>query len=92
MPRAKVEKGSGVPYAEYVIPVLPGTPEAEALLRPAYQLTVEEAEELIRARVENPTHVPWDVYQKAKAFMANYSSKPGVTSTRPGWKRGPRPM
>ncbi len=92
MPRAKVDKKSDLPYAGHVTPVLPGTPEAEALLRPAYQLTVEEAEELIRAREANPTHVPWDVYQKAKAFMANYSSKPGVTSTRPGWKRGPRPM
>lgn len=66
---------TNVKYAEYVDPVLPGTPEMEALLMPAYQMTVKEAKRLVKLHEAEPTHVPWDDYKKAQAFLEAYSTK-----------------
>lgn len=83
------KKGTNILFAEHIVPVLPGTQEMENLLQPAYQMTVEQAEELIKQRQENAQNVPWDEYQKAIAFMAAYHSKAEATSTDPGWQRKP---
>lgn len=92
MPKAKVKETKMPQYAEHVVPVLPGTPEMEALLRPAYNMTVEEAEQLLRDREANPAAVPWEEVKRAKALLAAYHSRAQATSKTPGWKRGPRPM
>ena len=83
---------TNVKYAEYVKPVLPNTPEMEALLRPAYQMTAKEARRLIKIHEADHSQVPWDVYQKALAFMAAYSTKAVVNAKlaeKEGWRRRP---
>jgi len=51
--------------------IKPGSPEMESYLSAGYPdiATREHALELIRTRKENPALVPWEVEQRAKAFL-----------------------
>jgi len=51
--------------------IKPGSPEMESFLSNGYPdiATREHALELIRTRKENPALVPWEVEQRAKAFL-----------------------
>ena len=68
--------------------VLPGTKEMEALLQAGYpDMSVEKAKRVIKERQENPHLWPYEVVERAEAFLAAYNAKPVVTQTRAGWKR-----
>ncbi|MFA5322350.1 MAG: hypothetical protein WC373_06710 [Smithella sp.] len=66
--------------------ILPGTPEMESFLSPAYGMTVEQAKEIIKERESNPASHPYEEYRNAKAFMAAYNSTASVISKTPGGK------
>lgn len=63
------------------------TPEFQALLQAGYQMTLEEAEMIIKERDEEPTRWPLAEYRKAKALLAAWNSQPRAISKKPGWKR-----
>jgi len=81
------------PETKFVAPVIkPGTPEAEAFLGVGYGgMTVEQANEIVKGRKENPSLYSYEKYELAKAFLAAYNAKdPKPNSTDPGWKRDRR--
>jgi len=67
----------------------PGTPEMERFLSAGYPDigTREHAKELLETRKANPALVPWEVAERAKAFLAALDSKPVAVSTDPGYRR-----
>lgn len=67
-------------------PVLPGTPEMETLIAAGYNMSLEEAKEIIKTRKESPALVSYDDYKKATAFLAAYSAK--ATVVHPKENRG----
>lgn len=68
--------------------VQPKTKEMENLLGSGYGgMTVEKAKTIIKERGENPLLWPYEMYEKAKAFLEAYEAKPQVIDTQPGWKR-----
>jgi hypothetical protein len=58
--------------------IKPGSPEMEAYLALGYPDigTREHANELIKARKENFNAVPWEVEQRAKAYLAALDARP----------------
>lgn len=83
-------KGAKSQPAAKVAPksIQPGTPEMEQFLQAGYgNMTVEEARRILKVREENPFYYPYEVAQKAKAFLAAYESRPVAVDTEPGWKR-----
>ena len=69
--------------------VKPKSVELEALLQTGYDLTVKEAESIIKERAANPQAYPLEEARKAQAMLAAYNAtnlKP--SSTRQGWRRG----
>jgi hypothetical protein len=58
--------------------IKPGSKEMEAHLSAGYPDigTREHALELIKTRKENPALVPWEVEQRAIAFLAALDAKP----------------
>ena len=73
--------------AKQIQRIQPGSEEMERFLGVGYQMTKEEAERIIKERDKDPHLWPFEVYQKAKAFLAALDATPEVVSTRPGWKR-----
>lgn len=69
--------------------ILPETKEMELFLSAGYPFSVEEAEEIIKARKTNPASYPYEVEKNARAFLEAYRSKPVAIDTEPGWKRYP---
>jgi len=70
--------------------VEPKTVQAEALLGAGYNLTVKEAETIIKERDADPVRWPLEEYRKAQAFLQAYHAKPEQrkpSSTRAGWHR-----
>ena len=69
-------------------PILPNTPEMEAFLGIGYGgMTVKDAKEIIEARKKDSAAYPFEMEQKARAFLAAYGTAPRVVSTRPMFKR-----
>ena len=69
-------------------PILPNTPEMEAFLGIGYSgMTVKDAKDIIEARKKDSAAYPFEMEQKARAFLAAYSTGPTVVSTRPMFKR-----
>jgi hypothetical protein len=67
-------------------PVLPGTPAMETLVSAGYGITLEEANEIIKTRKENPGLVSYDDYKKALNMIAAYKTKPIVIDPQPGFR------
>ena len=69
--------------------VKPKSVELEALLQTGYDLTVKEAESIIKERAANPQAYPLEEARKAQAMLAAYNAtNPKPSSTRQGWRRG----
>ena len=69
-------------------PVLPGSPELEALVASGYNgLTVIEAKEIVAARKKDPQSFPYAEQQRAEAVIAANTTKAKVVSKRPMFKR-----
>ena len=83
---SKMKKAT-LPYAEHVDVVEPGTPQAEALLAAGYNMTIEEAQQIIAERAKDPHLWPWEDFKAAKAMIEAYTAIPQVISKRQGWKR-----
>lgn len=68
--------------------ILPGTPEMEAFLGVGYDgMTVEKANAIIEERKKNPALWPYDIMQKAQAFLAAYNATPVAIDKAPHWER-----
>lgn len=67
-------------------PILPNTPAMETLLSAGYNMTIEEAKDLVAMREKNPALVSYDEYKKAKAFLAAYTTKSIPVDTEPGYR------
>ena len=72
-----------------VTPVIkPNTKAMEELLSSGYGgMTVAKAKKIIKERKEDPRLYPLERVEQAEAFLAAYSAKPVVISTKPAWKR-----
>lgn len=71
-----------------VTPVLPGTPEIQALIGSGYDgLTEKEAKAILAARKEDPHSFPYEMQKKAEAFLAAVNTRAVVISKRPMFKR-----
>jgi hypothetical protein len=69
-------------------PILPGTPEMEAFLSVGYDgMTIEKANVIIQERRENPQSWPYEMLEKAQAFLAAYSARAVVIDNSPHWER-----
>lgn len=69
-------------------PILPGTPEMEAFLSVGYDgMNIEKANTIIRERKENPQSWPYEMLEKAQAFLAAYSAKAVIIDHSPHWER-----
>lgn len=64
-----------------------GTPEHERLVEAGYGMTREKAETIIRERKENPASWPYDLFEKAQAFLAQLKAQPVPIDPEPGWHR-----
>ena len=65
-----------------------GSERHERIISPAYGgLTREKAELIIREREAEPTLWPYERYEQAKSFLAVLDRKPGITATKPAWRR-----
>lgn len=60
-----------------------GTPEYEAYLAAGYPEigTAEHATEIVTGRDKDHSAFPWDLYMKAKAYLAAYNYKPQVVKS-----------
>lgn len=68
--------------------IKPATEEMEAFLRSGYpDMSVKKAETIIAEREKDPSRWPYDVYERAQAFLAAYRATPVVVSPRKGWTR-----
>jgi len=67
-------------------PILPNTPAMETLLSAGYNMSIEEAKDLVQMREKNPALVSYDEYKKAKAFLAAYTTKSIPVDTEPGYR------
>ena len=68
--------------------IKPKTIEMEQFLQAGYpDMSVAKANAIIKERKENPASWPYEMYEKALAFLAAWEATPQVTSKRPGWKR-----
>ena len=71
---------------EYLPNIKPGTPEMEAFLSAGYPDigTREHAEEIVSERKKDHSAYPWEVYQRALAFLAALDAKAIVIDPTPG--------
>ena len=67
--------------------VQPGSAKHEQMVEVGYQMTKEKAETIIKERKANPQSWPYEMQEKAEAFLAQLKAKPEVVSTKPGWTR-----
>jgi len=57
--------------------IKPGTPAMESYLRIGYpDMTVEKAHLIIKERKENPQSWPYEMLERAQAFLAAYEQGP----------------
>jgi hypothetical protein len=66
--------------------IKPGTPQMEALLAAGYPdiLTTAHAKEILAERKANPLMVPYELAQRAEAFLEAYNAKAIVIDQEPG--------
>lgn len=65
------------------ISIKPKTPEMEAHLQVGYpDMTVEKARAIIKERKENPAMWPYEMLERAEAFLAAYEGTPVAVSTK----------
>ena len=63
--------------------IKPGTKEMEAYLQAGYpDMSVEKAQTIIKERKENPALWPYEVMERAEAFLAAYKASPVVVSNK----------
>ena len=79
------------PGGDIVTTIKPGTPEMAAYLEAGYGMSLEKAQTIIKERPERPELWPYEVYEKAQAFMAAYNATPEPVSTRKAWRLTPHP-
>jgi len=53
-----------------------GTPEMEAFLAVGYGMDLKKAQRIIAEREKDPHLWPYDMYEKAQAFIENYNGVP----------------
>ncbi len=53
-----------------------GTPEMEAYLAVGYGMDLKKAQRIIAEREKDPHLWPYEMYEKAQAFIENYHGKP----------------
>jgi hypothetical protein len=66
--------------------IKPGSPEMESLLSAGYPdiATREHAKEILATREKNPALIPWDVAQRATAFLEALDATAKVINPEPG--------
>ena len=66
--------------------IKPNTPEMEQHLAAGYPDigTVAKAKMIIKERAENPALWPYEMKERAEAFLAAYTAVPRAISTKPG--------
>lgn len=67
--------------------IKPGSPQHELMVQVGYNMTKEKAETIIKERKANPQSWPYEMQEKAEAFLAQLEAQPQVVSKKPGWKR-----
>lgn len=74
---------------EKVKSIKPGSPEYERFLSAGYPdiATRDHAKELLAMRKENPALVPFEVAERAKAFLEALDATPKAIDTEPGYRR-----
>ena len=83
---AKKRKDQFEALEDAQVKIAPGSEAHEMLLQSGYHMTREQAEAIIRERDEKPERWPYEVYERAKAFLAALEAEPEVVSTRPAWR------
>ena len=78
-------------FKEPVITIKPNTPEMAAYLEVGYGMSLEKVQTILKEQPERPELWPYEVYEKAQAFMQAYTSSPEPISDRPAWKLTPHP-
>ena len=63
-----------------------GSKEHEALLSLGYKMDKKKAETIVKERKVNPASWPYEMLEKAEAFLEALASKPIVISTRLPWR------
>lgn len=63
-----------------------GSKEHEALLSAGYKMDKAKAQTIIKERKANSASWPYEMLEKAEAFMEALTTKPTVISTRPAWQ------
>jgi len=79
------------PGGDVIVTIKPGTPEMAAYLEVGYGMSLEKAETIIRERPDRPDLWPYEIFEKAQAFVAAYNASPEPVSTRPAWRLTPHP-
>ncbi len=65
-----------------LLKIKPGTPEMEALLQAGYpDMSVAKAKTIIKERKERPELWPYEMLERAEAFLAAYEATPVAVST-----------
>jgi len=73
---------------EHIKPVKPKTKAMEGLLQAGYpDMSVEKANAIIKERKENPQVWPYEMLERAQAFLAAYNTPATVVAANPGWER-----
>jgi len=67
--------------------VKPGSEKHAQMIQIGYQMTEEKANTIIKERKANPQSWPYEMLEKAEAFLAQLGAQPVVISTKPGWTR-----
>lgn len=67
--------------------VKPGSAQHEQMIQVGYQMTREKAETIIRERKANPQSWPYEMQERAEAFLEQLKAQPAVISPKPGWQR-----
>lgn len=64
-----------------------GSKDHFAMLEAGYEMTVDEAKQIIAEREKDPHTHPYDVYKKAKALLEASKAKPVPVSNRKHFTR-----
>jgi len=66
--------------------VKPGSKEHEALLSTGYGMDKAKAQAIVKERKANPASWPYEMLEKAEAFLEALAAKPVVISTKSAWR------
>jgi hypothetical protein len=83
----RAQQEDGIEALEEAQPrIKPGSKEHEALLSTGYGMDKRQAETIIKERAERPELWPYEMLEKARAFLAALRAKPKPVSTRRPWR------